>query len=104
MKFQKIYKKASYICLALFPFGFIIGGINEIPNRTERAASYFFLLGAVYMQFHCLYSIEKGSINIFGFTHELSKEKEPFLFWPYVGTIMLMTASIAPILLYRVFS
>jgi|5_EtaG_2_1085323.scaffolds.fasta_scaffold24559_3 hypothetical protein len=104
MNFQSIHKKVTYICLALFPVSFIIGGITEIPNSTERAANYLFFVGAIFMISYCLNGIERGKIELLSYTDKLDKKKEPVLFWLFVSGILVCTVVAAPVFLYRVFA
>ena len=104
MKFERLHRKAAFICASLLPIGFLIGGINELPNQTGRATCYFFFLGSVYMQFYYLYRIEKGSIKLLITSHVLDRVEEPLGFWPYVGAMMLGFAFIALISIVRGFT
>ena len=104
MKYQRIHIKIKYICLVLAPIGFIIGGIREIENNMEKAASYFFFIGSLFMVSHCLNAIEVGRIRLFSYTTILERQREPYMFWAFTGGIIICSVLAAPVMLYRVFA
>lgn len=102
MKFEKLHTTAAIICALLVPIGFIIGTVSESPNNTGRGGYYFFLVGSIYMQFYCLYRIEKGSIHVFSYTHKLERESEPLGFWLFTIFIMVSCVFMAVISLLKI--
>ena len=98
MNILQLHKRAAITCIALVPVGFVIGGFSDSQSQTDLGIDFIFMLAGAYLPFYILKCIHLGKIST-SQGHVLSKEKEPYLFWPFVAAhgILSITLLMAPL-------
>ncbi|QHQ38592.1 hypothetical protein [Microbulbifer hydrolyticus] len=86
MSILKIHRAAAWICLGLFPIGFLIGGWEDSYEQTQKGIKYMFMVGGIYLPFYCARVIHLGRMPLIGYPSTvLEKQRDPVLFWFLIG-------------------
>ncbi|WP_257254439.1 hypothetical protein, partial [Endozoicomonas sp. SESOKO3] len=93
MTILQLHKRAAITCLALVPVGFIVGGYSDAQEQTDLGIKFIFMLIGAYLPFYILRCIHLGRIST-SQGHVLSMEKEPYLFWPFIGAHGILSLTI----------
>ena len=94
MSILKIHKFAAWTCLALFLCGFLIGGLGDSQEQTEKGIKFMFMVGGIYLPFYCARAIHLGSVPLVGYpVIVFEKRKDAVLFWSQIA-LYIFTAFI----------